>query len=193
MSSDFANPFDISSQDIDVFHDFDNFDFDSKEFNDGLLAIFKSYHEQFQSSPDGFGELQKLGQKEKSQLIIQAKVYYYCTKTGNILNLLEYFHWKDIQQKEKLLLQSNFLDLEKSPHKSNQLSNKTFGANQSTSSGQSGQKETYSSNYQNIVQLIMSGKPIPGIKKIPNTILKQSSKSVKTQRKKPNSRSTNSS
>jgi hypothetical protein len=32
-------------------------------------------------------------------------------------------------------------------------------------------KSGYPTNYQNIVELIMAGKPIPGIKQVPNTVL----------------------
>lgn len=41
-------------------------------------------------------------------------------------------------------------------------------------------------SYQEIVELIQSGKPVPGIKEIPNTILEgQGTQSTKPRRKKP--------
>ncbi|ODV59715.1 uncharacterized protein ASCRUDRAFT_14739 [Ascoidea rubescens DSM 1968] len=144
----------LTAQDIDVFLAFEAFDFDTTEFNDGLLAVLKAYQASGQH---------KLSPQERNQLVAQTKLYYFSTKTGNILDLLEYFHWKKSQQQAKL----------------------AAPADTTTNSGHQDQSPTYSSNYQNIVELILSGKPIPGIKKIPNTVLKESSKSVKQQRKKP--------
>lgn len=44
----------------------------------------------------------------------------------------------------------------------------------------------YSSNYQKLVELIVSGKPVPGIKQIPDTVVPdQSSKPEAKQRLKP--------
>lgn len=47
--------------------------------------------------------------------------------------------------------------------------------------------ERYPSNYKDIVELILQGKPIPGVKEIPDTVLghEASSQSSVTQRKKP--------
>lgn len=93
---------------------------------------------------------------ERLQLVDQAKSFYFCSKTGHILSLDDYREWQKTQSTTQALTQ---------------------GTNQEV---------PYSSNYQNVVELIMSGKEVPGIKQIPETVLaEQGSQPEAEARKKP--------
>lgn len=78
---------------------------------------------------------------------MQAKTFYFCQQTGNIMNIEDYEEWKTTKDNAE---------------------------------------PEYSSNYQELVELILAGKEIPGIKQIPDTVLEgQSSAHVSEVRKKP--------
>lgn len=86
---------------------------------------------------------------EKSRLTMQAKVFFFCSATGEILNIEDYEEWRT--------------------NKSEQV-----------------QEPEYSSNYQEIVKLILEGKEVPGIKQIPDTVLEgETSESKVGERRKP--------
>lgn len=115
----------------------------------GLENVFESYLDQINQNNDGkINEIvTEIKQEEKSRLEIQAKTFYFCQQTGNILNIEDYEEWKK---------------------------------NRETA------EPEYSSSYQELVELILAGKEIPGIKQIPNTILEGETTEQKAQvRKKP--------
>lgn len=162
-----------------VYLEFLQYDWDSfLEFQEGLneilmghLALLKEQDPSVQAIPP----------HEQQQLIDQAKLFFYCSKTGNILNLDDYYAWKR-NNGDKISL----------------VDDKPVGEQESNAPGtndskldsaqlESGQEEApYSSNYQNLVDLIVSGKPVPGIKQIPDTVLSdQGSKLEAKSRVKP--------
>lgn len=78
---------------------------------------------------------------------MQAKTFYFCQQSGNIMNIEDYEEWKTAKDNAE---------------------------------------PEYSSNYQELVELILAGKEVPGIKQIPDTVLEgQSSAHVSEVRKKP--------
>lgn len=85
--------------------------------------------------------------EEKSRLEMQAKTFYFCQQTENIMNIEDYEEWKR---------------------------NRAIA------------KPEYSYNYQELVELIIAGKEVPGIMQIPDTVLEgESSRHTSQARKKP--------
>ena len=104
-------------------------------------------------------------------MINQAKSFFFCYKTGNIINLDDFEDWK-LHNEDKFKKDKQIEEL---------------GTSESTSTNnQSDSDPPYSSNYQELVGLLMLGKPIPGIKQIPDTVLTdQGSTASASQRTKP--------
>ncbi|CAH6722367.1 hypothetical protein CLIB1444_09S01992 [[Candida] jaroonii] len=158
-------------------YDWDHFD----EFQDGIKEILDNYLESLRDQDPSISAIPALDQQ---QLINQAKSFFYCTKTGNILNLDDYEKWErsqkivEIKDDEQEDVQQP--TQEKQPEQIIEL-------NSSEANVEDKQDEPpYSSNYQELVELIVSGKPVPGIKQIPDTVLTgQSSTASATQRVKP--------
>lgn len=140
-----------------VYEEFDNYDWNSfKEFQDGLSEILECHLEKLKEADPS---VDKIPAVEKQQLIDQAKSFFFCSHTGHILNLDDYYTWK------------------------RQKSNKAI---ESTETPENLEEAPYSNNYQQIVDMIVSGKPVPGIKQIPETVLtEQSSKPLAPIRSKP--------
>lgn len=139
----------------EIYKDYDNYDWDTfQEFQQGLKEILDDYLENLQQQDTSVSAIPI---SDQQQLIKQAKSFFYCHKTGNIINLDDYESWKRNQSKHDEATVNT--DNEDPP---------------------------YSSNYQELVELIVSGKPVPGIKQIPDTVLTdQKSISTKQQRPKP--------
>lgn len=148
----------------DVYVDYMNYDWDSfDEFKEGLKEILDGFLENMKEQDPSVTAIPAL---DKQQLIDQAKSFFYCSHTGNILNLDDYNQWKR-SNGDKHVKSKNITEIEEPQPSSDTLT-------------------PYSSNYQELVQLIMSGKPVPGIKEIPDTVLpEKSSKSTAQQRTKP--------
>lgn len=154
-----------------IYLEFLQFDWDSyaefqdglKEILDGHLALLKEQDPSVKSIPAA----------DQQQLIDQAKLFYYCTKTGNILNLDDFYAWKrNNGGKIQLLEETPVINAAESD-----LRPESTASNGET---------PYSTNYQQLVELIVSGKPVPGIKQIPDTVLSdQSSKLEAPSRTKP--------
>ncbi len=90
-------------------------------------------------------------------MIIQAKAFYFSKKEQVNLDLSGYNEW---------------------------LKNKTSSTADKTNTSNS--KPPYSLNYQQLVELISSGQPIPGIQNVPNIVLKNASAPSEAKpRKKP--------
>ncbi|KAI3402728.2 hypothetical protein KGF56_004402 [Candida oxycetoniae] len=126
-------------------------------------------------------ELQQseVAEAELSQLIDQAKSFFFCQKTGHILNLEEFEDWK---------LHNDDKEESKSEKDTNRLveSDTSVSTNNVETKVGDDDDPPYSSNYHNLIELIMSGKPVPGIKPIPDVVLKdQGSISHQSQRTKP--------
>lgn len=154
----------------DVYIDYLNYDWESfDEFQEGLKQILDGFLENLKEQDPSATSIPAL---DKQQLIDQAKSFFYCSHTGNILNLDDFQQWK-IANGDKYIKNKKISELPQQESSDQQP--------QSLS-----QDPPYSSNYQQVVELIMSGKPIPGIKEIPDTVLpEQSSTSTAKPRTKP--------
>lgn len=146
----------------DEVHDkFLNYDWESfSEFQNGLSEILDNYLSNLKEQDPS---ITSIPPADRQQLTDQAKSFFFCSHTGHILNLDDFYKWK----RDRKIVEI------KDPE-------------ESASASASGETEPYSSNYQHIVDMIVSGKPVPGIKEIPDTVLsEQSSVPQAQQRKKP--------
>lgn len=164
------------SQDA-VHAEFHNFDWETfEEFQNGLLEILESHLESLKELDPSVTSIPAV---ERQQLVDQAKSFFFCTKTGHILNLDEYYTWKRI----------NHAKIQEITDEVDEVEVKSI--DQGAASNQAEVEDApYSSNYQQLVELIVSGKPVPGIKNIPDTVLtEQKSESTASTRPKPWARS----
>lgn len=130
-----------------VYLEFLEYDWDSfQEFQEGLSEILSGHLSLLQERDPS---VQTVPPAEKQQLIDQAKLFFYSTKTGNILNLDDYYTWKRNNGGKITLVEES----------------------EEVNDNGNDQEAPYSSNYQELVDLIVSGKPVPGIKQIPDTVL----------------------
>lgn len=163
-----AATIDTSLDSTYVFHQLDNYPWDSdQEFQGGLQAIL--------------GSVQDPAQVE--HLTLRAKCYYYARKAGTPVDFEGYKRWVQNQQtgastnghapsagsEEDVVLQP--------AEQQNPGDNGMAGAPKPAS-------------FAEICEMIAEGKPIPGIKDIPDTILEgQASDAQKEKRRKPWERS----
>lgn len=163
-----AATIDTSLDSTYVFHQLDNYPWDSdQEFQGGLQAIL--------------GSVQDPAQVE--HLTLRAKCYYYARKAGTPVDFEGYKRWVQGQQasastnghapsagsEEDVVLQP--------AEQQNPGDNGMAGAPKPAS-------------FAEICEMIAEGKPIPGIKDIPDTILEgQASDAQKEKRRKPWERS----
>lgn len=151
----------------EVYVEFLNYDWTQvKDFEAGVNEILQNYEENLQELQPGA----KMLVGDRQQLIDQAKVFYFCSNTDHILELEEYRAWER-EWGDRYRKNPKIEEIEVS--EDNDKNNKEGDA-------------PYSNNYQELVELIMLGKDVPGIKHIPETVLseKKSSSSAE-QRKKP--------
>lgn len=160
-----------------VFKEYRDYDWDHfEEFQDGIKEILDNYLESLKDQDPSITAIPALDQQ---QLINQAKSFFYCTKTGNILNLDDYETWERSQKIVEIKDDEPSLTV-KSQENDVQPVELTNESNDKLDD------PPYSSNYQELVELIVSGKPVPGIKQIPDTVLTgQSSTASASQRVKP--------
>lgn len=146
-----------------LFHQLDDYPWDSdQEFQGGLQAIL--------------GSVQNQAQLE--HLTLRAKCYYYARKTGTPVDFEGYKRWVEGGRNGEL--------------PSEQVTSIPIAAqppppSEPQQTGVGGMSDAPKpASFAEICELIAEGKPIPGIKDIPDTILEgQSSTSQVTQRKKP--------
>lgn len=155
----------------EVYKEYLNYDWDSdKDFQEGLKEILESYLSNIKEQDPLQISIPYL---DKTQLTNQAKLFFFCQKTGHILNLDDFEEWK-IHNGDKYEKSAKIDELDN--HKDDGQVDDALGT----------EDPPYSSNYQNLVELIMSGKPVPGIKEIPSVVLTdQGSEPRAAQRKKP--------
>lgn len=145
-------------------YDWDNFD----DFNQGLQDILENFLDSLKEQDPS---VKTIPAAQRQQLVDQAKSFFYCSKTGNILNLDEYYAWRRVNE-AKIQELPDEVEIK-------QIDN--ANGRESTS-----EDTPYSSNYQQLVELIVSGKPVPGIKDIPDTVLAdQKSEATAPSRQKP--------
>lgn len=152
----------------EVYKEYLNYDWDSfDDFQLGLQEILSNYLELLKER-DALATAIPPG--ERALLIDQAKSFFFCSQTGHILNLDDFEQWKR--------------DGGYKFDKSTKISEIKEDDNPTTTT--TANETPYSSNYQELVELIVSGKPVPGIKDIPDTVLSdQKSESKASQRLKP--------
>ncbi|KAK6464238.1 hypothetical protein DFJ63DRAFT_333816 [Scheffersomyces coipomensis] len=158
----------------EVYKEYLNYDWNSfSDFQDGVKQILDNYLDNLKESNPSTISIPALDQQ---QLIEQAKSFYYCSHTGNILNIDDYTQWK-LHNGDKYDKNKKITEIEEDVKPSEEPEATTDNASSDP---------PYSSNYQELVELIVSGKPVPGIKHIPDTVLSdQSSTSKASQRVKP--------
>lgn len=146
-----------------LFHQLDDYPWDSdEEFQGGLRAIL--------------GSVQDPAQLE--HLTLRAKCYYYARKSGTKVDFEAYKHWVESggesgQSTSLESVQSNGAPAAQVPEP------------QQTGTGAMGDAPKPAS-FAEICELIAEGKPIPGIKDIPDTVLEgQSTTSQAPKRTKP--------
>ena len=149
----------------EVYVNFLNYDWNNfPEYQEGLNEILLNYRENLREQ-DPTATILAL---DLQQLTDQAKVFFFCLKNDQIIELEEYRAWErqwgDRYRKLKKI--------------------EEIQPEESRASTQD--EQPYSSNYQNVVELILAGKEVPGIKQIPDTVLlDQKSTAQVQQRKKP--------
>ena len=149
----------------EVYVNFLNYDWNNfPEYQEGLNEILLNYRENLREQ-DPTATILAL---DLQQLTDQAKVFFFCLKNDQIIELEEYRAWErqwgDRYRKLKKIEEIQ----PEEPSTSTQ------------------DEQPYSSNYQNVVELILAGKEVPGIKRIPDTVLlDQKSTAQVQQRKKP--------
>ncbi|CAF9909800.1 MAG: hypothetical protein GOMPHAMPRED_006869 [Gomphillus americanus] len=105
-------------------------------------------------------------QEQAKHLIMRAKCFYYARKFKTPLDFSEYQKWHSEQTLG--------------------VQNDTPDVSMQSQSNVTDEQPPYPMTFNEIVELITSGKPVPGIKEIPNTVLEgQASESRISNRKKP--------
>lgn len=145
-----------------LFHQLDSYPWDEdEEFQGGLRAILGSVQDPEQAQ----------------HLTLRAKCYYYARKAGTNVDFDGYRQWFEEQGRER--------DRNEAVNGGSNVDNDTSAQTDATSSGGMGDAPKPAS-FAEIVELISEGKPIPGIKEIPDTILEgQASENQAEKRKKP--------
>ena len=139
------------------------------EFQHGLQSILSS-----SSSSD-----------QAEHLTLRAKCFYYARKTGTPVDFEAYKEWR-----ERSVVASNGLTIENLTPSSTQSARTSDDRNtplrHETSANSNEPPAPYPNTFSQIVELISSGQPIPGIKEVPNTVLEgQASRAVAGKRRKP--------
>lgn len=157
-----------------LYHQLDEYPWNEDEdFQGGLRAIL--------------GSVQDPAQVD--HLTLRAKCYYYARKSGTPVDFDGYKQW--VESLRNGITPSNGISAGPTV---NALEHSTAQPEQSTSTGagedvggMSGMGNApYSASFAEICEMIAEGKPIPGIKDIPDTVLEgQASESQTQRRKKP--------
>lgn len=162
-----------------LYHQLDEYPWDSdQEFQGGLRAIL--------------GSVEDPAQVE--HLTLRAKCYYYARKAGTAVDFEGYRRWVEGGRGETTNGVENaaMTTTEQQRSASAPVSSTTFPSttDQTAPPAEGGMggmgNAPYSASFAEICDMIAEGKPIPGIKDIPDTILEgQQSESVTEGRKKP--------
>lgn len=146
-----------------LYHQLDNYAWDDdQEFQGGLRAILASTQDQAQLE----------------HLTLRAKCYYYARKSGTKVDFDAYKRW--VEGGRENGQSSRLAEAEQQPTVAQPVQ-----PPQQADSGAMGNAPR-PATFAEICELIAEGKPIPGIKDIPDTILEgQASESQATKRTKP--------
>lgn len=147
-----------------IFHQLDSYPWDEdQEFQGGLRAIL--------------GSVQDPEQVE--HLTLRAKCYYYARKAGTNVDFDGYKRWTEEQRNGG----NSAATVNETNHN---MENDVPAQAENASSGAMGGDAPKPASFAEIVDMIAEGKPIPGIKEIPDTILEgQASENNVEKRKKP--------
>lgn len=156
-----------------VFAQFESYDWDADNvYKDALHDVLALRLEAIQEQ-DPLAEA--VPSHERDVLAWQTKLYVFCSTTGHILSLDDFWMW---QRNHKVV---EIHEEPESPAKNGEDALKVAGStdepivgsesNDSESPSGTNNDAPYSSNYQSLVELIIAGKPIPGVKEIPKTVL----------------------
>lgn len=175
----------------DVYEQFRNYDFEkSPSYKNTLDQVYNQYLivmsdkdlEVKQDLSNGVFNPDRIPAADREQLQLQTKIFVFCSETENIMELQDYQFWLGNKEREEAAAQatSTIEDVNR-----NIDTNHIQGGDSIVVD--SAPEEEYTSNYQEIVDMIVNNKPIPGIKEIPKTILdpEDASQSILKQRKKP--------
>ncbi|ODQ66594.1 hypothetical protein NADFUDRAFT_41228 [Nadsonia fulvescens var. elongata DSM 6958] len=166
-----------NTNNIPAFQQLDNYDWDGDQaFQRGLSILMAKVD----NSP-----------KEATDLILEAKIFFLRRLKGISIDFNEYKQWKD-----QLPVHSGLQLIDQYPSAVSIPPTKSDDNNTecSVASKVVAQSELspisdvpYSSNFTQIMEMILSGTPIPGIKTIPDTVLgdEAASESKISRRKKP--------
>ena len=152
-----------------LFARIDAYDWESDaEFQTGLRSILSS-----NPAPD-----------QRDHWTQRAKCFYYARKSGQPVDFDAYLSWKFQQGQASLPLLNGESRQEVSPSSENEDRNSTLRHGQHELSEEP--PAPYPNTFSQIVELISSGQPIPGIKEVPGTVLEgQCSAPVAGKRRKP--------
>lgn len=147
-----------------LYNQLDNYPWDDdQEFQGGLKAILGSTQ----------------NQEQLAHLTLRAKCYYFARKSGTKVDFDGYKQWVEGGR------EAGHLDGQEKGHLQGTEAAPQTEPQQKTGSGGMGDAPKPAS-FAEICELIAEGKPIPGIKDIPDTVLEgQASESQTAQRKKP--------
>lgn len=169
----------------EVYVKFLNYDWAShKEFQDGLSEIMEGHLESLKELDPS---VTSIPPAQKQQLIDQAKSFFFCSSTGHILNLDDFYVWKrNNGGKITLLDDTPTIAIAETTPSTVELKETPQDSSTEPKDASEPSETPYSSNYQQLVELIVSGQPVPGIKQIPDTVLAdQKSESSARSRTKP--------
>lgn len=172
----------------EVYRQFLEYDWDNAEFQQGLEEILASYLVGLQEQDPAVTAIPAAA---RHQLVQQAKSYFFCSNTGNILNLEDYEEWRRrvgaaaaAPAAAAAAADSDMAGGGTAAGDGDVGSDVDSGsAAGSAASSAAGSAEVsaeasappYSSNYQQLVNLIVLGQPVPGIKTIDDTVLPEQS------------------
>lgn len=181
----------LSEQDL-VYKQFETYDFTkSPSYRSTLEQVYSQYLivlsdkdlEVKQDLSQGVFNPDRIPTEDREQLDLQTKIFVFCSETDNILEIQEYLDWSEANgvNKQQPKIQEVTEQEDPNPVLNVDVSDKNVHSTESDV------EAGYTSNYEQIVDMIVNNKPIPGIKQIPTTILdpEQASENVLQQRKKP--------
>lgn len=172
-----------------VYLEFQAYDFDksptykqtlNEVYNQYLIVLSDKDLEVRTELSQGIFNLNKIPVEDREQLQLQTKIFVFCSETDNILEVSDYQYWLAMKNPDTL-------------KRTEEPKVEEFKTTEKEVSGHIDDVITafepaeYTSNYQQVVDMIVNNKPIPGIKQIPKTILDpaNASESNLAPRKKP--------
>lgn len=149
-------------------------------YNQYLIVLSDKDLEVRTELSQGIFNLNKIPVEDREQLQLQTKIFVFCSETDNILEVSDYQYWLARKNPDTL-------------KRTEEPKVEEFKTTEKEVSGHIDDVITafepaeYTSNYQQVVDMIVNNKPIPGIKQIPKTILDpaNASESNLAPRKKP--------